>query len=125
MRAEYADLKAKFHHHKNNAIRRGIDFQLTFDEWHNIWLSSGHLADRGRGRNKYCMSRYNDSGPYAIGNVEIKTNQDNFAEVPTEKLGTKGKPAWNKGIPRTAECKLKQSIKMKQNHLRSEDASKA
>lgn len=64
---------------KANSIRRGIAFELTFDEWWGIWKDWFHL--RGRGTNGLCMARENDSGPYAIGNVYITTNLGNALDV--------------------------------------------
>src|ERR1700722_4160767 len=60
-----------------DAKRRKIPFLLTFDQWLKIWIDSGHLAERGRGSGRYCMGRFGDKGPYAIGNVEIITNNRN------------------------------------------------
>lgn len=59
------------------AERRGIEWKLTFNEWWKIWQDSGHWAERGQGAQKYCMCRYGDVGPYAVGNVYIATNHEN------------------------------------------------
>lgn len=65
------ELKIKYRKQKHHAKKRGIQFLLTFDEWYKIWNDSGHLPERGRSAGKYCMARFGDIGPYAIGNVEI------------------------------------------------------
>lgn len=57
-----------------------IEMRLTFEQWLDIWLSSGHWHERGCRRGQYVMSRYNDIGHYEIGNVEIKTMIENQAE---------------------------------------------
>ena len=62
---------------KSNAKTRGIDFLLTFEQWLAIWNESGKLLERGRGANKFCMCRVNDSGAYEIGNVFIGTGREN------------------------------------------------
>ncbi len=69
-------------HQKHEAIRRGIQFKLTFDEWLMIWTRSGHLEERGRKRGQFVMARKGDKGPYAVGNVKIITNGDNNREFP-------------------------------------------
>jgi hypothetical protein len=69
-----------FYSQKYSANLRNIDFLLTFDEWYNFWLDSGHLHERGRRRNQYCMARFNDTGPYALGNIKIITNFENVSE---------------------------------------------
>lgn len=66
---------------KNNARMRGIEFLLTYDEWLKEWQDSGVLELRGRGRNQYCMARFGDKGPYAVGNVKIILHGDNVSEA--------------------------------------------
>jgi hypothetical protein len=72
-------LQQAYRTHRNNASARGIPFLLTYDEWFKIWINSGHLAERGRRRDQYCMARPNDVGPYTIDNVIIITNAENIA----------------------------------------------
>ena len=64
---------------KKNAKVRGIEWCLTFPEWMKIWDESGHFKQRGRGYG-YVMARVGDTGPYAIDNVEIKTQAQNASE---------------------------------------------
>jgi NUMOD3 motif-containing protein len=73
-------IKGKFYNHRMSANERGIPFLLTFEQWWRIWQDSGHWEDRGRGRNQYCMARFGDKGPYAIGNVRIITVLENAGE---------------------------------------------
>lgn len=61
-----------------------IRLTMTFEEWLQIWTESGKIALRGSGRGKFCMARKNDLGDYAIGNVEIKSCEENSREA---KLG--------------------------------------
>jgi hypothetical protein len=70
MTEEYI-LKNKFWNQRRRAKERNIEWQLTFDQWLSIWEQSGHLAQRGRTKGKYCMSRKGDTGPYSIDNVKI------------------------------------------------------
>ena len=79
--------RRKFTLQRSGARRRGVEWQLTFEEWRQIWSASGHWADRGCGSGKYCMCRRHDVGPYSVGNVYIdtfshnaKTGPRNFAE---------------------------------------------
>ncbi len=72
---------------KSNAKRRNIPFLLTFDEWLAIWLDSGKWEQRGTHSVEYCMARYGDSGPYAIGNVRICANVINKREAHRARRG--------------------------------------
>ena len=49
------EIKNKYFQHKASAKCRGIPFNLSFEEWYDIWLKSGHWHERGLGKNKYCM----------------------------------------------------------------------
>lgn len=79
-------LRNKYFQQARNAAHRGIGFHLTHEEWLYIWLSSGHLHERGKGINSYCMARFNDRGDYEVGNVEIIPHRQNSFE------GSHGKP---------------------------------
>lgn len=59
---------------------RKIEWRLTLPEWYAIWEASGHLHERGRGRDGYCMARFNDVGPYAVGNVYITSIAGNVRD---------------------------------------------
>jgi hypothetical protein len=61
---------------RNQAKNRGIDFNLTFDEWWKLW--EPYWAERGKG--KLVMCRTLDCGPYEVGNVRIDTHQSNMQE---------------------------------------------
>lgn len=71
--------KGRYGAHRKNAKRRGIPFLLTFDQWLHIW---GDKLDRcGKHAGQYVMARFGDSGPYAVGNVEIVTVEQNHRAI--------------------------------------------
>lgn len=63
------------------AKSRGIEWLFGFDEWLAWWESTGKFEERGRGSNKYVMSRYNDEGPYSLSNVFCQTFAENLKEA--------------------------------------------
>jgi hypothetical protein len=65
---------------KGMAKTRGIRWNLTFEEWCDIWFASGKWAERGKGGNQYCMARKHDEGSYSVDNVVIITNRENMRE---------------------------------------------
>lgn len=73
--------RSAFKWHKTNAERRGIHFLFTFDEWKGWWLASGRWEQRGVGRDRYCMCRFNDAGPYTTNNVYCATNGKNLSDA--------------------------------------------
>lgn len=66
--------------HRQNALARDIPFLLTFEEWTEIWATSGKWEERGWRRGQYCMARHGDLGAYEVGNVSIVLAEDNRAE---------------------------------------------
>lgn len=74
------DLRHRYLVQRGDAKRRGIGFELTYDEWLDIWISSGHLHERGRRRGQYVMARFGDRGSYAVDNVKIVTTEANLSE---------------------------------------------
>lgn len=85
-----------------DAAGKPIEFKLTFEEWVQIWIDSGHAAKMGRGKGKYCMSRLNDLGNYEIGNVFI---QDHF-----QNLLDSWKIGYSPAAPKSPEHKRKISL---------------
>ncbi len=72
---------------RRGASERGIEWELTFDEWWSVWREYFHM--RGRGTNELCMGREKDSGPYAIGNVYLTTHLGNAMDYSKRIQGAK------------------------------------
>lgn len=72
--------RGKYAAHKQGAAKRGILFFLTFDQWWEIWKDSGLYTLRGAKSGCYCMARFGDEGPYAVGNVSIQCFVKNSKE---------------------------------------------
>lgn len=70
--------KNQYNIQKQNARRRKVEFNLTYEQWLEVWGEK--ISLRGVGRGKYCMARNNDQGPYSIDNVRIILFEDNNRE---------------------------------------------
>jgi hypothetical protein len=68
----------RYKHHRARAKSRGILWELTFEEWWDIWAKSGKWEDRRSGG--YCMARRGDVGPYSKDNVRIASCTENLQE---------------------------------------------
>jgi hypothetical protein len=77
---------SKYKQHKYSGYGRvdklgvKIEFKLSFEEWLEIWVNSGHISERGKTKDSYVMARKGDIGHYEVGNVEIKSASDNLSE---------------------------------------------
>lgn len=80
--------KGKFVRQKANSKTRGIDWQLSFEEWWSVWEKSGKWEQRGKKSQEYCMARKLDWGPYSLDNVFITTNRKNSQEGFFHKITT-------------------------------------
>lgn len=69
-----------FNQQRNNARIRGVQWDFDFYGWWLIWMDSGKWFDRGRGKNKYVMARFEDDGPYSKDNVKIILSTENNRE---------------------------------------------
>jgi hypothetical protein len=69
--------RGKYTRQRCNALRRGLQWKMTFEEWWQIWQDSGKWEQRGQASDQYCMARINDEGPYSAGNVAIITMAEN------------------------------------------------
>lgn len=78
---EIKQAKKQYWNHQQRAKRKGVPFLLTFEQWCQIWLDSGHYHEKGTKRGQYVMSRFNDIGPYSIDNVKIQTVGENTREA--------------------------------------------
>ncbi len=68
----------RYAQHKSSAKQRGVEFDMTFDEWWQIWQS--RFEQRGRQAGKMQMCRAGDVGAYRSGNVRIASIEENRAE---------------------------------------------
>jgi hypothetical protein len=69
--------KQRYNEQKYRATNRGIQFDLTFQQWYDIWNQSGKWEQRGCKKDHYVMSRIGDIGSYSLGNVFIQLHQLN------------------------------------------------
>jgi hypothetical protein len=83
---------------RDQAVKRGIKFLLSYDEWLDVWDRSGKMLLRGAKAGCYCMGRKGDVGPYAVDNVYIIPVEQNHSNA-------------NKGrsFPKSAETRRKLS----------------
>lgn len=79
-RKYWASPKGKYAKHKANAVRRGVSFSLTWEEWWALWEKSGKWGRRGNKRGLYQMCRIADLGGYELGNVYIGKHEQNTAD---------------------------------------------
>ena len=75
--------RAAFEVQRRSAKRRGIPFLFSFEEWQAWWVEDGRWPERGRGRDKLCMARFGDAGPYSWDNVYCTTHAGNGLDVPS------------------------------------------
>lgn len=81
-----------FGRQKYSADKNGRGFYFTFEEWVNWWevnLGPDWILRRGPRPNQYCMARNGDVGPYALWNVQCKTNAENKEEQVAPTKGEK------------------------------------
>lgn len=99
-----ANAKKRYTQQQYAAKQRNIEWLFTFESWWMMWKESGKWEQRGNKRGQYCMARKGDVGPYSLENVDIILATKNSSDA------TKGKQAWNIGVPRSPETIEKMRI---------------
>lgn len=69
----------KYKKQKYNAKQRGIAFDLTYEQWLEIWGEK--LEKMGVKAGQLGMLRTRDEGGYSLGNVRIGTPRENMQEA--------------------------------------------
>ena len=65
---------------RRNSQIRNISWEFSFKEWADLWIESGHWAERGRKKGNFVMGRHGDVGPYCRKNCKIITIVENSHE---------------------------------------------
>ena len=73
-------LERRFLQQRASAKYRGVEFLLTFEQWRDWWLATGHVDERGKLRGQWVMARHRDSGAYELGNIKCARAEDNVRE---------------------------------------------
>ena len=104
------DKKSKYYKQKSMAGKRGIEWNLTFDQWNDWW--GDDYYNRGITNGKLVMARHGDVGAYELSNIKKITCNENTREAHTRKqhpykanphLGRPGMVGGSKGKPLTFE----------------------
>lgn len=66
-----------FLYQRKSAKRRGVVFQITFEEWRDWW--GDRFQYRGKGPDDLNMCRYADEGSYRLGNIYVASGSENKA----------------------------------------------
>jgi hypothetical protein len=99
----------QFNNQRQNAYKRNISFEFTYDNWVEWW--GDDIDKRGKGKGKLCMARNGDVGSYHPDNVFKLNFEENISQA------NKGK-AYRKGIPQSLEHRLKNSEAQKAIHAK-------
>lgn len=70
--------RLRYEQHRRNAEKRGVLWELTFEEWCVIWAP--HWHERGPHQDEKVMCRTHDQGAYRADNVRIDSPKGNAAE---------------------------------------------
>ena len=88
---DYKTPKARYFQQRANAYERGIEWEISFEEWWSLW--EPHWANRGREKGQLVMARHGDDGPYSLTNVSIKTVEENYYEAKPKRLDSRRRQA--------------------------------
>jgi len=105
-----------FHHN-----RKGVTpFDMSFEDWLEMWMQSGHWENRGRLGQQYCMAKIDYSKPLTKDNAHIITNSERtgllnrgkFVSEHTRELMREKKL----GVPKSDEHRKNMSLAARRVH---------
>lgn len=85
--------------HFNNALRRGIGFELSFADWWTWWKTDDRWSMRGVGQGRFVMARRGDVGPYALDNIYCTTQQQHIRDIDPARLSASQRAVWEAKTP--------------------------
>lgn len=68
---------------RNNCKRRGIEFELSFEQFETFAQATRYIAGKGRSKDSYTIDRIDNTKGYVIGNIRVISKSEN------SKKGTK------------------------------------
>jgi len=95
--------------------------ELTFTELYSLVEQAGILPSQiGQGSTQYQLSRYNDTGPYALGNCRFITTVENIRERDSSASvanAAKARRVRDQNVKQRQKIKDAQSISIEEQHL--------
>lgn len=75
----YREHKAQIMFHSKGSTTNM--FQITLEEWTQLWIDSGKWLERGRKSHEYSLSRIDYSKPLTKDNARVMTNRERVSRV--------------------------------------------
>lgn len=78
-------IRASYQSHKDNAKRRGIPFELTFDQFKKFAVETRLVINSGKTAKSYSIDRIDNSKGYNLDNIQVLTISDNSKKYHADK----------------------------------------
>jgi len=62
---------------KDNAKRRGKEFDISFDQFKDFCIKTAYIQNRGRLAGSFHIDRIDETGGYTLDNIQVLTNSEN------------------------------------------------
>ena len=66
---------------KAQAKYRGQEWQISMEEFIELWTTDDRYKRRGRGADNLCLTRINKNKPWHKDNVKFQTRREHFQEI--------------------------------------------
>ncbi|MEJ7930992.1 hypothetical protein WG922_13535 [Ramlibacter sp. AN1015] len=75
-------LLMRFHGQRHAYLKKGRAWNLTFEQWCELWEYSGKWDQRGKFKHQYCLWVLDKDQPFELGNVAVMTcSERGFAPI--------------------------------------------
>lgn len=77
---------------KQNAKRRGKEFDLTFEDFLAFVIKTNYMVSKGRYKESYHIDRIDETKGYTVDNIQVITNTENIRKFLQYNYNEQGKP---------------------------------
>jgi len=85
-------MRSAYNNLRQNAKRRGKEFQISFEEFESFCVKSNYIAGKGRSAESFHVDREKEHLGYTIDNLQVLTNSENIRKYLRYQHDQKGKP---------------------------------
>lgn len=96
-RVALRDAKQKYNYNRQRQLRHNNQWNLTFEDWYQYFLDNGIDKNKPVGgvtKNFLCLCRKDDSKPFQLDNLILKTQGKNNLGVPSRSQGVERPQTW-------------------------------
>lgn len=78
-----------WHKHRAQAHYREEEYELTFDQWQEIWKDDEQFLNRGKTRECFVLTRIDPEAAWSMDNCEIITRYEQLCRTTAKRVASR------------------------------------